>query len=67
MERFKNSGINVIVYEPNINEDEIAGFQIIKDFGYFKKTSDVIVTNRYSTDLKDVSEKVYSRDLFTRD
>src|SRR5699024_3459740 len=67
IDRIKDKGIEVVIYEPVLEEDEFDGFRVIKDFEAFKETSDVIVANRLSGDIKDVREKVYTRDLFSRD
>lgn len=67
MKRIKAKGIEVVVYEPALKEDEFYRSRIIKDFDEFKKISDVIVANRLSDEIKDVIEKVYTRDLFSRD
>ena len=57
----------MVVYEPTLKEDEFFHSKVIRDLDTFKKMSDVIVTNRMSEDLSDVKEKVYTRDLFSRD
>ena len=67
MKRIQNMGIDVIVFEPLIHDDEIYNYRIINDIKEFKRISDVIVTNRYSDELNDVLNKIYTRDLFTRD
>lgn len=67
MKRIKSKGIEVIVYEPAIREEEFYHSRLIKELDEFKKNSDVIVTNRMSDEIKDVEEKVYTRDLYSRD
>ena len=67
MKMIKAKGIEVVVYEPVLEEDEFYKSRVIKDLDEFKKLSDVIVANRLSDEIKDVKEKVYTRDLFSRD
>lgn len=67
MKRIKAKGIEVVVFEPALHEDEFYHSRVIKDFEEFKKISDVIVANRLSDEIKDVVDKVYTRDLFSRD
>lgn len=67
IERLKVEGIEVVVYEPVVEEDVFDSLRVVKDFDEFKQISDVIVANRLSEEIKDVREKVYTRDLFSRD
>lgn len=67
MKRIKAKGIEVVVFEPALHEDEFYNSRVIKDFDEFKQISDVIVANRLSDEIKDVVDKVYTRDLFSRD
>ena len=67
MKRIKAKGIEVVVFEPALAEEEFFSSRVIKDFDEFKAISDVIVTNRLSDEIKDVVDKVYTRDLFSRD
>jgi len=67
MKRLKAKGINVVIYEPALNEETFYNSEVIRDIDHFKKISDVIISNRISKSLFDVSEKVYSRDLFGSD
>jgi UDPglucose 6-dehydrogenase len=67
MKRIKAKGIEVVVFEPTLTESEFFNSRVIKDFEEFKRISDVIVTNRLSDEIKDVIDKVYTRDLFSRD
>jgi len=63
----KTSGTKVVIYEPVLEVDEFDGSNVINDLQNFKSTSDVIVANRLDDDLQDVRDKVYTRDLYSRD
>ena len=67
MKRIKAKGVEVVVYEPALQENEFYNSKVIHDLTVFKSMCDVIVANRFDTALEDMAEKVYTRDLFRRD
>ncbi|MGV8148976.1 MAG: nucleotide sugar dehydrogenase [Alkaliphilus sp.] len=67
MKRIKAKGIEAVVYEPALKEDNFFNSKVIKNIDEFKEMSDVIVANRMADEIEDVEEKVYTRDLYCRD
>ena len=67
IERLKEEDVDVIIYEPTLNAEEFAGCMVVNDFDKFAKMSDVILANRWEDTLDQVKNKVYTRDLYSRD
>ena len=67
MKRIKAKGIKVIVYEPVLQEKEFFGSEVMSDISEFKSTCDIILANRVTTEISNVIEKIYTRDLFGGD
>lgn len=67
MKRIKAKGVEIIVYEPNLQDDSFFNSEVIGSLEEFKRRSDIIVSNRFTSDLESVIDKVYTRDIFGRD
>ena len=67
IERLKYEDVEVIIYEPTLKEEKFNDCKVVNDFEKFAKQSDVIIANRFEEILESVKEKVYTRDLYSRD
>ena len=65
--KLQEKGINIVIYEPTIKENTFNGYEVLHDLKLFKDISDIILVNRTDAELEDVKEKVYTRDIFSRD
>ena len=64
MRRIKDKGIEIVIYEPDLKENEFENLKVLDSLKSFKDISDIIISNRLSSDLDDVADKVFTRDLF---
>ena len=67
MRRVKDKGVKIIIYEPNLSTENFLDYEVIHDLNKFKSQSDIIIANRYSEELSNIREKVYTRDIFGSD
>ena len=67
IEKIRAKGINIVIYEPTIKENTFNGIEIVHDLKLFKEMCDVILAKRLEDDLSDVKDKIYTRDIFSRD
>ena len=67
MKKLRGEGVRVVIYEPTLTQDVFDGYSVIHELAEFKQVCDVIIANRYSAKLEDVTEKLYTRDIFYRD
>lgn len=65
--KLQDKGVNIVIYEPTIKDNTFNGFEVIHDLKLFKDISDTIIVNRIDNELDDVKQKVYTRDIFSRD
>ena len=63
----KNSGRDILIYEPSCRDEGFDGVRVTRDLTEFKTFSDLIIANRFNDELRDVEDKVYTRDIFDRD
>lgn len=67
MEHIKDKDIELVIYEPVLNQDRFDNFRVIGDLTEFKNMCDIVLANRLTDEIKDIKDRVYTRDLFTRD
>ncbi|RVU85483.1 nucleotide sugar dehydrogenase [Leucothrix sargassi] len=67
MKRIRAEGVEVVIYEPELYETDFNGFKVIADFDAFAERSDVVVANRITDEIRGIQDKVYTRDLYSRD
>ena len=67
IKRLKEKGISMVIYEPGLQADQFEGIPVERNLEKFKENAQVIVANRWTAELKDVEQKVYTRDLYKRD
>ena len=67
IKKIKSNGVNVLIYEPKIIEEKLDGYDVIDSLEIFKEKCDLIIANRFAKELKDVKNKIYTRDVYNRD
>ena len=67
MKRIKEKDVEVVIYEPTLQEEVFEGIRVMRELEYFKEFADIIAANRVTDELEDVKDKVYTRDIYARD